>query len=823
MRHETPYTPALFRQGLTLIVILGLAGSCILFLLSSLWNNIGKAAREDQQRSQLVCGFNDCLASLSRYSYDMIMFCTIGDNQSQKRLAPDIAQFKLQMDALQPVDDTSQASLTQMRESIVSTILQAGQLAPTIQDSYFSDDLDRIKRFRKIAHGGMLFVDKVQNISEQQKNNLLLSKSSQEEALHHMQALVFVTFLIGNFFVLILLFVSTRRAISRLRILVKSGTSLSKLQPAETRLGGTDELAYLDTVFNTVSKELQDAAEQRRSIMQMIAHDMRSPMMAADVNLEIFRELMMDSLSDVGKNACTAAQGACQSILDYVTDLIALDRAEADSSDRTATTNDIDQELPLSEGNYFRSTTFRKGLLLALVSLIIQSCWMISMQFQIKEAQNLAAQMHRQAETVVGINLLWASVFRAQYEIAFFHISNKLDSKTTALQNLNAAQRELQELELLLPDTNEKRMLLTELQNVIPQLRSNLDLHNTPQGSVGLALLPALANRVERLNERLQSSAEAEGKELAATVALQDTHRQRIVQLIFLAVALNVLISLALLWFFSQAITRRVNVLVDIARGLPSRAPIQATVRGSDEIQYLYKLLLKAADDLKQSDDKRVALIAAVSNFIGTPSKAIQAALPSLEAELKEDTPEWAVKSLTNAKFNVQRVVELTNDLFAVDQSDALELDLEECSIAELFEQVLASTSALAERKNISLETNAPTMSWSLDRRLMVRVFINLISNAIKFSPKDSLILLSAIENDSGIEFKVKDSGTGMKEEDVAKIFEKYYRVPGQTEKGFGLGLNFCRMVAELHHGEIRCSSQLGAGSTFTVSLPKLR
>jgi two-component system sensor histidine kinase VicK len=109
----------------------------------------------------------------------------------------------------------------------------------------------------------------------------------------------------------------------------------------------------------------------------------------------------------------------------------------------------------------------------------------------------------------------------------------------------------------------------------------------------------------------------------------------------------------------------------------------------------------------------------------------------------------------------------------------------------------------------------------SVDFPFMVKAFFNLIDNAIKYSPNDSLIEISAYKNQDKIEIKVKDQGCGIPREDLKRIFEKFYRVErSQRASGTGLGLCISKGIVEAHAGQIGVESELGKGTIFTVMLP---
>src|SRR5262249_43146116 len=108
------------------------------------------------------------------------------------------------------------------------------------------------------------------------------------------------------------------------------------------------------------------------------------------------------------------------------------------------------------------------------------------------------------------------------------------------------------------------------------------------------------------------------------------------------------------------------------------------------------------------------------------------------------------------------------------------------------------------------------------DQALIRRALVNLVDNAIKFSPDNSEVLLSAEHDQDGIRFAVSDRGPGVPDAFRKKIFEKYVQIPGQKgrRKGTGLGLALARLVGEAHHGRLWVDPRTGGGSVFSMFIP---
>jgi two-component system, OmpR family, phosphate regulon sensor histidine kinase PhoR len=144
----------------------------------------------------------------------------------------------------------------------------------------------------------------------------------------------------------------------------------------------------------------------------------------------------------------------------------------------------------------------------------------------------------------------------------------------------------------------------------------------------------------------------------------------------------------------------------------------------------------------------------------------------------------------------------------------------------ELIRDAVQNSSLLLQEKNgeIQLNLNAENSSIIADKLHFTNVLFNLIDNAIKYTKENPKITISTKNSNSHLSIEVKDNGIGINLENLKKIFHQFYRVPTgnlHDVKGFGLGLNYVKLMVEAHGGKISVESQLGEGSTFKIILPK--
>lgn len=264
--------------------------------------------------------------------------------------------------------------------------------------------------------------------------------------------------------------------------------------------------------------------------------------------------------------------------------------------------------------------------------------------------------------------------------------------------------------------------------------------------------------------------------------------------------------------------------------GLHTRAgrdiPLQIYARdirgeGGAQVQWI----LRDISERKILDRLREDLIAMVYHDLRSPLANVVSSLDVLASMLpvEEDA---AVKHLLNiALRSTERVQRLTNSLLDINRMEAGQDVGERLPVlpAELVEDALEAVHLSARQKELQLrvETKDPLPLIFADADMIRRVLINLMENAIKFTPPKGKILVQAWQEGNHVLFEVNDSGPGIPTADQQRIFEKFTRLSmAEGTSGLGLGLAFCRLAVIGHGGRIWVESQPGSGSSFRFAIP---
>lgn len=236
-----------------------------------------------------------------------------------------------------------------------------------------------------------------------------------------------------------------------------------------------------------------------------------------------------------------------------------------------------------------------------------------------------------------------------------------------------------------------------------------------------------------------------------------------------------------------------------------------------------HKRMVEAEHELIRMRDE---FIANVSHELCTPLFAISGAVKILQ---KHKSPDSALQQEFTAIIanNAVRLKTLVDDLLDVSRLEAglLPLDLKQIDLKPLINDTLHSLKVLATVKHIKLTQGLPLTPLLIkgDHHRLQQVLVNLIGNAIKFSPDHGAIQVSVHEEQQGVTVKVQDEGPGIPAEALPYLFDKFYQINGSDKHaygGTGLGLYISKRIIESHGGRIGVDSTVGKGSMFYFSLP---
>lgn len=242
----------------------------------------------------------------------------------------------------------------------------------------------------------------------------------------------------------------------------------------------------------------------------------------------------------------------------------------------------------------------------------------------------------------------------------------------------------------------------------------------------------------------------------------------------------------------------------------------------NEEVEQKTNDLVAQNIQIELLSNQKLQFFTNISHEIRTPLTLILNPLDKIEKAVKDPLIQKDVRTL---RHNARHLLKIVNQLldFRKIENNKKTLSVQETDLISFISEIVRYFETYAQSEKIVYSFNSDIkqlMLW-IDRTKMEQVFINLISNAFKHSKKYGVITISVTEDDTKAVVEVHDTGTGMDENTLQHIFDRFYTVGNAQNHGIGIGLHLSKEYAELHSGRLYANSQLGSFSSFYVEIPK--
>lgn len=271
----------------------------------------------------------------------------------------------------------------------------------------------------------------------------------------------------------------------------------------------------------------------------------------------------------------------------------------------------------------------------------------------------------------------------------------------------------------------------------------------------------------------------------------------------------------------------RKQIFIPLSHGRQHFEVYGVPIIGTNDVWKGILLVFHDISDLKKLEQVRKDFVANVSHELKTPITSIKGFSETLLDGAMEDKQalEAFLKIILQESDRLQSLIQDLLDLSKMEQL-GFHLSIQQYNIRTTLEEVIAILNKKAAEKEITLQFEADKESILIegDADRLKQVFLNLVSNAISYTPNGGQVFLRLSESASKLFVEVKDTGIGMEASEVPRIFERFYRVDkarSRNSGGTGLGLAIVKHIVEAHKGNIIVTSQVGKGTTFLVELNK--
>jgi signal transduction histidine kinase len=229
---------------------------------------------------------------------------------------------------------------------------------------------------------------------------------------------------------------------------------------------------------------------------------------------------------------------------------------------------------------------------------------------------------------------------------------------------------------------------------------------------------------------------------------------------------------------------------------------------------------------LKELDHIKSVFLASMSHELRTPLNSIIGFTGIMLMGLPGDLNDEQKKQLTIVKNSADHLLSLINDVLDISKIEAgrIEFSLKEFKLQDTVREVIETISSSAAEKGLELVMDVPEdITLLSDRRRVKQILINIAGNAVKFTDKGSIRIEAKTKGSQELEIKIADTGIGIKEEDMGRLFQPFQQIDTALTKKFdgtGLGLHISQKLAAIMGGHISVKSEYGKGSEFSIVLP---
>ncbi|MBX9807706.1 MAG: cell wall metabolism sensor histidine kinase WalK [Flavobacteriaceae bacterium] len=272
--------------------------------------------------------------------------------------------------------------------------------------------------------------------------------------------------------------------------------------------------------------------------------------------------------------------------------------------------------------------------------------------------------------------------------------------------------------------------------------------------------------------------------------------------------------------------TTTMKIFADAKESYFEKEIVNITIKPTGEEQTIDigdVIILRNITVFKELDFAKTNFIATVSHELKTPISSIKMSLQLLEKEATGSINEEQKQLIESIKEDSQRLLKITGELLDLSQLETgnIHLNIDQSDPYAIANYAVEAVKVQAEQKQIEIVVDAqPDLPQvKADTEKTSWVLVNFLTNAITYSSENSKIIVKLKQENSQIIFQVIDTGKGIDSRYKTKVFDKYFQIPGSHKSGTGLGLAISKEFIEAQNGSIRVESELGLGSTFSISL----
>jgi signal transduction histidine kinase len=478
------------------------------------------------------------------------------------------------------------------------------------------------------------------------------------------------------------------------------------------------------------------------------------------------------------------------------------------------------------------------GLILVSVPLIFGWIMTVALNSALQQSLQMRKSIERRAIASDAINKLVRDCIEFRTDIIDRNVDElyttaKSSDVRTETQRVNEDMSTVRDDAKILNELTEKHeQYRNQLAEVLLAAKTTLNVAESCQNN---DVEKASKTNLDFAIQNLENVAEKHSKLLPIDSEAAKLHDRDVQQVLAWLLAANFMACPLLVLYFSQKIVRRLGVLVTNAERLAQDKRLLDPIDGDDEIAHLDAVFRSMAKKIADTRTEREEIerlkkefVSMIGHDLRTPLSAVQGTLTLIADGVYGDISDSGVSKAKIAEESIERLTNLANELLDIEkfESKKLPIELKPTQLQSAIQRSIESLEGFALYKQISIQSIDTNLEVMADEARLIQVIVNLISNAIKFSPDGSTVSVFALPlADGQVEVRVTDQGRGIAPDKHKEIFDRFKQISksdADNERGMGLGLAICKAIVESHGGEIGVVSSLNTGCSFWFRLQQV-
>lgn len=478
----------------------------------------------------------------------------------------------------------------------------------------------------------------------------------------------------------------------------------------------------------------------------------------------------------------------------------------------------------------FQLTLSQKVLLLVAIPVCAELLFIAALGLLLKQVEIENEKSERSRAIVGAASNLTKTTFDACANLIAYNLSKGAIFANSYERNIHQIPLELAFLRRLAGNDKERLESLNRIQKtadkgicLLTEAKKKADESGAATSLMQDSSKDEIQQIITTLTEEVDSMVAREKRLDSLQPERESRTRSAIEYAIAGGIIFNLIIAIVMTVYVNRNITNRLLQLINNAKRFAIGEPLLPPVGEADEITQLDETFRDMAAKLSESNRLKHEFLEMVSHDVRTPLGSVSLSLQMLNKLNDEKKRDAYVEG---ALKNIEQVIDLLNDLLDIHriESNKLDLYLVETTAAEVFIDAVHRISPLAESRGIRILSPQNSVAIKCDSDRLTQVFVNLLSNALKYSPEGSELTANIETMPDVIEITIRDQGPGIPDEFKTKIFDRFQQVQRSDEKkhgGRGLGLAICKAIIESHGGSIGVRDAEEGGSCFWVRLPR--